>query len=59
MTFAGEKKCMPTTRPGSPATPSAMASMESVDVFDARTQAGFVWASRAEKIARFDAENAA
>mmetsp|Transcript_3085 Transcript_3085/g.10132 ORF Transcript_3085/g.10132 Transcript_3085/m.10132 type:complete len:363 (-) Transcript_3085:350-1438(-) len=54
MTFAGLKKCMPTTRAGS-ATAPAMPSMDSVDVLLARTQDGFVTRSKSAKMDRFTA----
>ena len=52
MTFAGEKKCVPTTRAGS-ATASAIASIDSVDVFDARTVVGLQAPSSRAKRDRF------
>ena len=50
MTLAGLKKCVPTTRAGA-ATASAILSMDSVDVFEARTAAGLHTSSKIAKTA--------
>ncbi len=52
MTFAGLKKCRPITISGRAVT-DAMASISSVDVFDASTQSGFAILSISPKIRCF------
>ena len=51
ITFAGEKKCMPTTRDGSEVA-APISSTESTDVFDASVALGLQIASSFAKISQ-------